>query len=179
MTRIKTGLATVALLLVAGAAAPVAAQARGYIGFGAGASIPIGDFADAAKTGWLGQVMGGVTSANGMLGGRIDGTYGQNSFKGTGFGKLKLLGVNADVVITPGKRPAKAHPYFLAGVGFYNAKAGGDGDTKLALNGGLGIQIHAGNRMDFYAEGRFISVRSEGGSTNFIPITIGLRFGGI
>lgn len=182
MTRIKTGLAAVALLLVAGVATPAAAQARGYVGFGGGVSIPVGDFADAAKLGWLGQVVAGVTGPSGMLGGRIDGTYSQNSLKGTGSGHFSLFGANADIVLTPGKRPAKVHPYFLAGVGFYNSKLSvgtGNSSTKFAWNGGAGLQIHTGNRMDVYTEARFISVQTSGASTNFIPITIGLRFGGI
>lgn len=179
--RRRTTILIATALLLTGAAAPAAAQARGYIGFGAGVSIPAGTFADSFKLGWLGQVVAGITGPSGVLGGRIDGTYGQNSVKGTGSGHLSLFGANADLVWTPGKRPAKAHPYLLGGVGFYNSKPSGVGtsQTKFAWNAGAGLQVHTGNRMDFFAEARYISVQATGGNLNFIPITVGLRFGGI
>ncbi len=180
MMRKITGLAATALLFGAIAAQPAAAQARGYVGFGGGLSIPTGDFADGFKTGWLGQVVAGITGPSGVLGGRIDGQYVRHS-PDVGTGHIRMIGVNGDLVWTPGKRPAKMHPYLLGGVGFYNAKASGatDGETKFAFNLGAGLQIHLKDRMDFFAEGRWVSIRSDPGSTNFIPIVVGLRFGGV
>ena len=179
-----SGLAVAALLL-AGAASPAAAQARGYFGFGAGVSLPIGDFKTEAKLGWLGQVVAGVTAPNGILGGRIDGMYARNSAKGTAGFHFGLFGVNADLVVTPGHRPAKVHPYLLGGLGFYNLKVGGPSgytgtsSTKLAWNLGAGLQIHSGDKMSVFTEARFISILISGGSRNFIPISVGLRWGGI
>jgi opacity protein-like surface antigen len=173
------GLVASALLLSA-AATPVAAQARGYFGFGAGLSLPTGDFGDDFKTGWLGQVVAGITGASGKIGARIDGQYVRHSPDG-GTGHLRMIGVNGDLVWTPGKRPANVHPYLLGGIGFYNGKfsGGGDGESDLAFNLGAGVQVHIKDGMDFFAEGRWISVRSDPQSTNFIPIVLGLRFGGI
>lgn len=177
MRRKITGLAAAAFLAGTLGATPALAQARGYIGFGAGLSIPTGTFGDCCKTGWLGQVVAGITGASGMLGGRIDGMYVRNSVKGTGGGKSKLIGVNADLVWTPGQRPAKIHPYLLGGLGFFNSD---DRDeTKLAFNVGAGLQVHMTERMGFFTEARFISIRTTGASTNFIPIAVGLRWGGV
>lgn len=178
MRRKVVGLA-VAALLITGAARSATAQARGYVGFGAGVALPMGNFKNAVKTGWLGQVIAGVTSANGMLGGRIDGMYIRNSLKGTGGGSTKLLGANLDLVWTPGQRPAKVHPYLLGGVGFFNAKSSGPSQTKFAFNLGGGLQVHLANRMDFYTELRYISIQTTGGSTGVLPISIGLRWGGV
>jgi opacity protein-like surface antigen len=188
MRRKLVGLAATALLIAA-SAQPAAAQARGYIGFGAGVTLPLGSFKDEAKLGWLGQVLGGVTAKDGMWGGRIDGTYGRHSIKGlTGgvTGHDALIGFNADVVLTPGKSASKTRPYFLAGVGMYNFKAtfssgtttGSGSSTKFAFNGGAGLNIHTSGQMAVYVEGRFVSVQTTGGSTNFIPFTVGLRWGG-
>lgn len=172
-----------ATLLLAGASQSAAAQARGYVGFGAGLSLPMGDFKDCCKLGWLGQVVAGITGSSGMIGGRIDGMYAANKIKGASStysaGTVKLFGANADIVLTPGKRPAKVHPYFLGGVGFYNAKSSGDGVTKFAFNLGAGLQFHTGNQMSVFTEARFISIQTDPGKTNFIPISIGLRWGGI
>ncbi len=173
VTLVATGMLTAAL------AAPAAAQARGYVGFGGGLSLPMGNFGDTYKTGWLGQVIAGITGANGMLGGRIDGMYVKHSVDaGTG-PSVKLLGANADVVLSPGSAAAKLRPYLLGGLGFFNVKSGtGSGDTKFAFNLGGGLTVKAGSRMAVFLEGRYISVQTEGSSTGFIPISIGLRWGG-
>src|SRR5687768_18003493 len=73
------GTGILALALVA----PAQAQGRGYVGFGGGLSIPVGDFSDAFKMGWLGQVVAGITGPSGRFGGRIDGMYIRHSFDGT------------------------------------------------------------------------------------------------
>lgn len=179
MRRKITGLAAAALLAGTLGASPALAQARGYIGLGAGVALPMGDFKNCCKTGFLGQVVAGITGASGMLGGRIDGMYIRNRVKGTGTGHSTHVGVNADLVWTPGKRPAKVHPYLLGGIGFFNSKFGNFGETKFAFNLGAGLQVHVGGRMDFFGEARYLSVQTEGGSTNMIPIAVGLRWGGI
>ena len=179
MRRKLVGLA-VTTLLIAAAARPAAAQARGYVGLGGGVNIPIGDFKDFNKTGWLGELIAGVTGKDGMWGGRIDGMYLHNTFKGGG-GATKLFGANADLVVTPGKRPAKVHPYVLGGVGFFNVKNDGvaGSETKFAWNAGAGLQVHTGNKLDVFFEGRFLSISTTGSSIHMIPIAVGLRWGGI
>ena len=167
-----------ALVLGGLLAAPglASAQVRGYLGIGGGANIPIGDFGDAFKTGWLAQVMGGVTLSNGILGFRVNGTYGQNNLKDEfGEGKLKMIGALGDVVISP-RMEGKVAPYVLGGAGFVNAK-NGESETDFAWNAGAGAKFSAG-RVGIYVEGRFVQVRTEGESSNMIPITAGIRIGG-
>jgi opacity protein-like surface antigen len=185
MKRMLAGLVASGFLMTV-AAAPAAAQARGYIGFGAGVAIPTGTFADGDKLGWLGQVIAGITGPSGRLGGRIDGDYSRHSYKSPGIGHDGLFGANADVVLNLGTKSSKARPYVLAGVGFYNVKSTGAGGTystgtsftKGAFNGGAGVNIKTSGNMAVYAEGRFISIRASGGSLSFIPLSIGLRWGG-
>jgi len=157
-------------------------KARGYFGVGGGLAIPVGDYGDVAKTGWLANAIGGFTSKGGIVGARADVMWAQNSLKGED-GHERLLGVNADVVLTPGHRPAQWHPYFMGGVGVYNGKDTSPGvsgsATKLAINAGAGVQIHTGHRTDFFVEGRFLTIRTSGSPLNLIPITFGLRWGGI
>ena len=178
--------AVLATLTCAALATPAVAQkkdisVRGYFGIGGGLAVPVGDFSEGVKTGWLGQAIGGFTTRGGIFGGRADVSFGQNSLKGGG-GKIQLVGGNVDVVLTPGHRPANFHPYLLAGLGLYNAKpaggATGSSETKLAINGGLGVQFHLGHRTDLYVEGRFLSIRTQS-SSNLIPLTVGFRWGGI
>jgi hypothetical protein len=109
--------------------------------------------------------------------------WAQNNRKAGLNGHERLAGLNADLVITPGHRPSDWHPYLLGGVGVYNAKESASGvtgsETKFAANGGAGIQIHTGHRTDVFLEGRFVTIRSSGGSLNFLPVTLGFRWGGI
>lgn len=187
MKRTGVGLATAGLLLAV-TAAPAAAQRqdiklRGYFGFGGGGAIPMGNYADAAKFGFLVNAIGGFTTRGGIFGARADVMWAQNSLKSTaGGGNERLLGLNADVVLTPGHRPNNVHPYFLFGAGIYNANQSTQGisgsETKFAINTGFGVQVHTGNRLDLFFEGRFISIRATS-AINFIPLTVGVRWGGI
>jgi outer membrane protein with beta-barrel domain len=162
---------------VAGAPGSALAQARGYVQLGAGLAIPVGNYKDdGAKTGWVGQVAGGISS--GMIGGRISGSFIRNGIEGTSEHN-RLVGAMGDLVLSP-KTSGKAAPYVLAGAGFQNGETSGgisNGVTKFAWNAGAGIGVAAGG-IGLFLEGRFLSVRTDGGSTNLIPITVGVKLGG-
>ena len=182
MRRKAVGLVACGVLLGAvQAAAQSDIKTRGYFGVGGGLSLPVGDFGDVANTGWVGSAFGGFTTRGGIFGARADVMWAQNGLK-AGDGHQRMLGANVDLVLTPGHRPANVHPYFLAGVGLYNGKTSvsvGSGDeTKFAFNAGVGVQIHTGHRTDVFFEGRLISFRSSD-PLNFIPLVVGVRWGGI
>lgn len=169
----KLGAVILGGLLVASAPGLVGAQTRGSVSLGAGVNLPIGDFKDAAKLGWLGQVAGMITFGEGIFGVRVNGTYGQNNFKDeVGGGKIKMIGAMGDLVVSP-RMEGNLAPYVLAGAGFVNAK-NGESDTNFGWNAGAGVKAGSG-KVGFYVEARFLSVRSEGHSTNMIPITAGVR----
>lgn len=172
------GAVVVGSLLVIGSAGSANAQARGYVGIGGGATIPMGDFKDGYKTGWMGQVIGGVTLSD-MFGVRVDGGYGQNSGK-SGAPKLKLIQAIGDVTLSP-KTSGGVAPYLLAGAGMLNSKATVSGvsasSSAFAWNAGVGAKFTAGS-LGIYVEGRFLSAKKNGATTNMIPVTVGLRFGG-
>ena len=52
-----------------------------------------------------------------------------------------------------------------------------ESETDFGINGGAGFDFDAGS-VGLFVEGRFHNVFTEGDSTNFIPITVGIRFGG-
>jgi opacity protein-like surface antigen len=79
-------------------------------------------------------------------------------------------------------------PYLIGGVGVYNIKTTGADDvggvvdtdnstTKFGLNAGAGFDIKAGG-VGLFVEGRFHDVFTDGTNFRFIPITVGVRFGG-
>ena len=182
MRRLVAGLLVTGLM--SAAAVPASAQARGYVGLGGGLSIPTGDFGDSFKMGWLGQLIAGITAPSGRFGGRIDGMYARHSLDDVDEGSTTMLGANGDLVFSPGSADARVRPYLLGGVGFYNVKGEVgdvefDGVTDFAYNFGAGIRFGGGGgRMSFFVEGRYISIQTEGSSTGFIPISVGIRWGG-
>jgi opacity protein-like surface antigen len=175
--------AAVALVLVSLVAASAAQAQTGRANFflGGGATIPTGDFGDAFKTGWNG--VGGV---NFMIPGvpfgiRVDGMYSQNSLDSSIDGKAKIFGGNADAVFAFGAPGSMVKPYIMAGVGMANVKfdIGGtsDDETKFAFNGGAGVNFLMSS-MTVFVEARYFSVNTSGSSINYIPLSVGLKFGG-
>jgi hypothetical protein len=175
----------VSVALAAGAALALtaaAAQAQVSVGVGGGVTIPTGDFGDVAKTGWHGLANVGYSMPSG-LGVRGDFYYGQNSFDGVS-GKTKLAGGFGNLLYNF-SGAGTVHPYVLGSIGFMNAKgeatAGGitasASETKIAFGGGAGIKFKAGTDSNIFVEGRYITVNTTGGNTNFIPITVGVNFG--
>jgi hypothetical protein len=66
----------------------------------------------------------------------------------------------------------------------YNMKLTGDdvpdnldSETDFGINAGAGFDFQAG-AVGLFIEGRFHNVFTEDESTNFIPITVGVRLGG-
>ena len=77
-------------------------------------------------------------------------------------------------------------PYLIGGGGVYNVKATGTNDvgtivqggvTKFGLNAGAGFDFKAGG-AGLFIESRFHDVFTSGENLKFLPITLGIRFGG-
>jgi Outer membrane protein beta-barrel domain len=174
-----------AVLLATAGATPAVAQAK--FSLGGGLSLPLGDFGDATSTGWHGLGAVSFTPPNLPIGFQVDAMYNRFSFDNVPDdfdGNFRIFQGTANAVYTfQTSEDSKVHPYLIGGVGFYNGKASGDdvgdteSDTNFGLNGGAGFDFMAG-AVGVFVEGRFHSVFSEGDNTNFIPITVGVRFGG-
>lgn len=181
--RRKVAVLLCAVTALALGASSAAAQARGYIGFGVGPSITMGDFSDGYKTGFIGHVVAGITGPTGLIGGRINGSFAKHSNQETfPDADVTMVGALADLVIAPGLPEAKVRPYFFGGVGFMSFKEEVTGlgevtDTKVAYNFGAGLTLAAGARIKLFLEARWLSVQTDP-TANSIPITVGLRWGG-
>jgi hypothetical protein len=153
---------------------------------GGGIDMPLGDFDDAAKTGWHGLAAVTFTPATWPVGIQIDGNYAR-------FPDDSPLDVNAQMIFGTGNLvyrfstspESTFQPYLIGGGGVYNLKQTGNdvpsgfdnSSTKFGLNGGAGFDIKAGSAA-LFAEARFHNVFTSGSNTNFLPITVGVRFGG-
>jgi hypothetical protein len=182
-----------ALGLALGLLVAPAAHAQGaQFSLGGGLGVPLGDFDDAAKLGWHGTAAVTFVPTGWPVGIQLDGAYQQYSLEdGTvpGFDDLKnrFIQGTANVVYTFSTSPESTfRPYLIGGGGVYNSKLTGaddpgdvlpGGETDFGVNGGAGFNFGAGG-ASLFIEGRFHSVFTEGSSTQFIPITLGIRFGG-
>jgi hypothetical protein len=162
--------------------ANLAAQTPVRFGLGGGVSIPSGTTSDGLKTGWHGTALVQFQPASSPVGFQIDGAYHQLKFDGGG-GKDQVIDGTANVVYefkTSGE--PRFRPYLIGGGGVYNVKAkpdvgGSVSDTKFGINAGAGFNFGAAN-TSLFVEGRFHNVFVTGSDFHFIPITVGVRFGG-
>ena len=180
---------TALAVLAAVCSAPAAAQGSMPVSFGVdgGIAIPLGNFNNFAKTGWNAGAFAAFTPVTLPVGFRIEGFYQQNKPVAADVGtvnKYNMLGGTADVTYTFKTAPASMfHPYLIGGVGVYNFKEKDVGGasfstTKMGLNAGAGFAISSASNIGFFVEGRFHTVFTQGTHTNFIPINVGIHFGG-
>jgi len=153
---------------------------------GGGVDLPLGDFNDAAKTGFHGLAGVSVMPANWPVGIQVDGNYSRFNDDTPLDVKYQLIYGTANLVYKfKTAEESRFHPYLIGGGGVYNFKAKGDdiitgadaSQTKFGINAGAGFDIKAGS-AGVFVEGRFHDVFTSVNNTTFIPITIGVRFGG-
>jgi opacity protein-like surface antigen len=172
-----------AIALVSLISAPgLSAQTPVSFGLGGGASIPSGSTSDGLKTGWHGTALVQFKPATSPVGFQVDGSYRQLGFEGGG-GKDQIIDGTANVVYAFQVSPdTKFRPYLIGGGGVYNVKEKFDGgssnsETKFGINAGAGFDI-AASSVALFVEGRFHNVFVTGSDFHFIPLTVGVRFGG-
>lgn len=155
------------------------AEAQAYIFFGGGASVPVGDFADYAKTGWL--LQGGLGIDLGSKGAFLEGEafFGSNKHENTpGFDeKTNILAFMGALGYSFGGDNAKVSPYVLAGAGIVGHQfksdpdqAGEGTETKFGYTGAVGLNFRLNAKARFWIEGRYIG--SSG--TAVIPLMAGV-----
>jgi len=174
------------------ATAPVAHAQGAEFSLGAGATIPLSNFKDVAKTGYHGLVGISFAPSSFPLGIQIDGQYHRLKQKASVGNRTNQIIMGTANLIYKFKtsEDSKFRPYLIGGGGIYNFKlvsgndvAGpgvgntGNTTTKFGFNAGAGFDIKAGG-VGFFAEGRFHDVFTNGPNTKFIPVTVGIRLGG-
>jgi hypothetical protein len=186
MRRVVTGVAAALIGLLASSTA-ARAQSGAEFSLGGGIDSPLSTFNDGFKTGFHGLAGVSITPATVPVGFQIDGTYSQYSDDTPRDIKEQLIYGTANIVWKfKTAEESRFHPYLIGGGGVYNSKLKGDdiglvgGDnsqTKFGINVGAGFDIKAG-AAGLFAEGRFHDVFTDGDNLRFIPVTVGVRFGG-
>jgi hypothetical protein len=153
---------------------------------GGGLDFPLGDFDNAAKMGFHGLAGLSVVPASWPVGVQFDGNYSLFKDDTPLDIKYQLIYGTANIVYKfKTSEESQFRPYLIGGGGVYNFKVKGndvptgidDSQTKFGINAGAGFDIKAGS-AGLFVEGRFHDIFTTGSNTKFIPITIGLRFGG-
>lgn len=171
----------------AATAAPAFAQ-KPSLGIAAGVSMPQGDFKDVAGSGLNGTLALGIGMPMLPVGLRIEGSYNRFPFAGAAKdaaalinkeGNWNLASATANVTFGLPLSAIVVSPYVIAGGGMYWAgcsiKDSCSSDSQFGFNGGIGVKLRA-VLMSGYIEARYHSVKADGGSTNFIPVTLGIMF---
>ena len=181
------GVATLAIVTVVATSA-MQAQTPIKFGLGGGVNIPTSSsLKDFLKTGFIGQGLVQFMPANLPVGIQVDGNYSQLKTKtGSlgGDGKEQFIFGTVDAVYAfKTATESRFHPYLIGGGGVYNTKfkpstgTSLGSTTKFGVNAGAGFDVAAGGAT-VYLEGRFHNVFTSGKSSNFVPIVLGVKFGG-
>jgi Outer membrane protein beta-barrel domain len=174
----RLGLVILAVALCAVAARPAMAQGVRY-GVSAGVLLPMGNYGDADKMGFVGGAGATYWLAGQPIGIRGDLSYSQTSHDGAA-GNTKIIGGMASVVYALNPATAPARILISGGVGLYNVKESvtSASESKVGFGGGAAVAFKMGTGSTRLVLGtRFTSVSTSGSSISFLPITVGLTFG--
>jgi opacity protein-like surface antigen len=102
------------------------------------------------------------------------------------------FGADFKYMMAAGGEGAPFKPFFIAGVGFAQAKftdltvtgdtstvifpASSISETKVAISAGAGFDYMFSPQMGFWLEGRFAMIATSGESTTYLPFRAGIKF---
>ena len=171
-----------AVFTVLCASSPLEAQST-RIFLGGGIGIPLGTYDDVVKVGWEGTAGVSFQPASLPVGIQVDGAFAQFSDETPLDIKNQLIYGTADARYQfASAAGSRFLPYLIGGLGVYNSKSTGDdalegSTTKAGLNLGAGFDFGAAGTA-LFVEARWHNVFLEGDNLKFLPITVGVRFGG-
>jgi hypothetical protein len=144
------------------------------LGIAGGAAQPMSDLSDGASTGFNATAAMEIKLPLIPVALRVDGAYNQFGQKDNG-AKLHVINATGNVVWrlpTPG-----IAPYLIGGAGLYMPTVEAAGldavsENHFGWNAGAGLKLpyHA------FAEARYNRVSVNGGSLQFVPVTLGIMF---
>lgn len=147
------------------------------LGASLGGSIPLGDFGQAVNTGYNAAAIVALQPAGMPLGFRIEGAFNQFGLKGGG-GNANIFAVTGNALFNVAAGPDLA-PYIIGGAGYYHESVsrtlGGNAENHFGFNIGAGLNIPLSGFATF-VEARYHRVSENGGSTSFVPISVGILF---
>lgn len=156
-------------------------------GLGAGLLLPIVDYNDIDKVGWVvgADITYWLPSTH--VGIRAEGSFSQTRQRAGACcladHTTQLAGGMADLVYAFGARALRVRPYLFAGLGVYNLRLSAPGfvpssDARVGFGGGAGIAYRAGSGSTrVFLESKATSLTLNGAQFASIVVRVGLRFG--
>lgn len=148
----------------------------------AGATLPIGDFGDVVSTGYNVGVGVDFTQRLSPLGLRLELDFNENGFDEDAFGETDVKWRHIAGIANATFQQPGSNLYLIGGVGLYRgylSDIDDSDDTNVGINGGAGIRFNL-TGFSTFVEARFHNLfngdDAEGASTQFIPISFGVRF---
>lgn len=179
MRKSRVPVALIVLLAAAGTAnAQVATILKPVqVGVAVGGAFPLSDLGNSFSAGFNVTGMLGINVPLLPVGFRIDAAYNQFGAKGTSNVNAKIAGVSGNVLFSiPGA--VIVSPYLIGGVGYYRVSSsvtGSVASNNFGFNAGAGIKIPL-VVFSTLIEARYTRVSETGGSTSFVPVTVGVMF---
>lgn len=176
----RVALTLVALISIAGAGSLSAQGTR--FGIGGGLLMPLSDYKNADKMGFLVGADATMWLKGAPVGIRVEGDFSQTSHKNGVGGHTTLYGGLAELVYAFGPTASPVRPYLLGGVGYMHGKIevtglGSASESKVAFGAGGGLAFKMGTGgTRFFVEARWQSFQTDP-SLKMIPIRAGFRFG--
>lgn len=173
-------LAVFALMCLAGVGSLSAQEFR--YGVSGGLLIPMSDYKNGDKAGFLVGVDGTYWLTGNQVGIRLDASYSTTSEKsGVVAHKTKMLGGMAEIVYAFMTPADPVRPYILGGAGLFNVKLSAGGadtsETKFGFGGGAGLAFKLGaGTTRLFVEGRYTSVKAFDVTLPFLGVKAGIRF---
>lgn len=156
-----------------------ASEAQAQIGFSiaGGPSFATGDFGDGLDMGYHAKVAAHFSLPMLPIGLQAEGMWNRWDVSDTNDANVQSLNGALNAVInlpTPG-----ISPYIIGGVGYYNMKVDtplGDADVNdFGINIGAGVKMGLPG-LSVFGEARLHNVFTEGNSSRFVPVSLGVRF---
>jgi opacity protein-like surface antigen len=199
MRRIVVGVVIVAGLAVAASAAlPAQMAVSSPVRFGVtgGLTAPVGSLSDNTDLGWNAGALVNVGFPLLPLGFRLDALWQQMPGSGTSALSTKARVIDGTLNATysfGGLSPINF--YFIGGLGVYNVhretrysyatpsvlpggvstSSSSNSQTRFGLNGGIGFLFRLSG-FSMFAEARYHDVFTSGGSTQIVPVSVGIVF---
>jgi hypothetical protein len=158
---------------------------------GAGGSVPSGDFGNVYKFGYHATAGVGFKLMPSLeLVPKVEFhifTLDKSGLTGTiSGGNVSALMFGGDARFTFPLPGAGMKPFVLGGAGLASLRFGeltvntdvtpSATASKFYYNVGGGVELAAGPVMSLFVQARYVSIATEGGSSNYIPITVGIKF---
>jgi len=148
------------------------------VGVALGGAIPMSDFGKSFNSGFNLTGTVGINPVGLPVGFRVDAAYNQFGAKGITNVKAKIAGVSGNVLVS--MAGVGIAPYAIGGVGYYRVSSSATGTGTAAsnhfgFNAGAGLNLPLSGFTTF-VEARYNRISESGGSTSFVPVTVGVMF---